>query len=123
MTATGSLNDSSLAAHVAACDLLMQPYPDGISSRRTTAMAGLRLGVPIVTTHGYITEPFWEASRAVRLVPVEHAVDMATQALELLANPGDRALLGRTGRDLYDRTFELGRTIAAITDSTEGKAA
>ena len=40
----------ALAQHVRACDVLAQPYPDGISSRRTSAMAGLALGVPVVTT-------------------------------------------------------------------------
>ena len=46
-----------------ACDLLVQPYPDGISSRRTSAMAGLALGVPVVTTTGHLTEPLWAETR------------------------------------------------------------
>ncbi len=37
------------AAYLSACDLLVQPFPDGASSRRTSLMAGLALGVPIVT--------------------------------------------------------------------------
>ena len=50
--ATGTLSPQALADHIGACDLLVQPYPDGISSRRTSAMAGLALGIPVVTTTG-----------------------------------------------------------------------
>ena len=45
--ATGTLSPQALADHIGACDLLIQPYPDGISSRRTSAMAGLALGIPV----------------------------------------------------------------------------
>jgi glycosyltransferase involved in cell wall biosynthesis len=123
VTATGSLTDSSLAAHVAACDVLVQPYPDGVSSRRTTVMAGLRLGVPIVTTTGYLTEPLWEKSQAVRLVPFDRVAEMAAHVTDLLSHPDRCEQLSRAGRDLYERTFALERTIAALTGATRGKAA
>ena len=61
--ATGTLSPRALAEHVEACDLLVQPYPDGISSRRTSAMAGLALGVPVVTTTGHLTESLWAETR------------------------------------------------------------
>jgi glycosyltransferase involved in cell wall biosynthesis len=123
VAATGSLTDSSLAIHVAACDVLVQPYPDGVSSRRTTVMAGLRLGVPIVTTAGYVTEALWEHSQAIRLVPVDRAGDMAAHVSDLLSNAEAREQLSRAGRELYERTFALERTIAALTSATQGKAA
>jgi glycosyltransferase involved in cell wall biosynthesis len=123
VTATGTLNDSSLAIHVAACDVLLQPYPDGVSSRRTTVMAGLRLGVPIVTTAGYVTEALWEHSGAIRLVPVDRATEMAAHVSDLLLHAEGRERLSRAGRDLYERTFALERTIAALTAATQGKAA
>ena len=33
LLASGELTEPELAAHLAACDLLLQPYPDGASSR------------------------------------------------------------------------------------------
>ena len=39
-----------------ACDVLLQPYPDGITTRRTSAMAGLRSGVATVSSNGPFTE-------------------------------------------------------------------
>src|SRR5579864_2351307 len=47
--ATGALSAEDLSCHVAACDLMIQPYPDGVSTRRTSFMVGLSHGKPIVT--------------------------------------------------------------------------
>jgi glycosyltransferase involved in cell wall biosynthesis len=112
--ATGQLSNDSLAVHVSACDLLVQPYPDGVSSRRTTAMAALRLGVPIVTTTGRLTEPFWERSRAVRLSPVGDCARMAAEVGYLLRHPDERKALAENGRNLYTRTFDIRRTVAEL---------
>jgi hypothetical protein len=42
--ASGYLSAADLRAHITACDVFVQPYPDGISSRRTSAMACLSVG-------------------------------------------------------------------------------
>jgi glycosyltransferase involved in cell wall biosynthesis len=112
--ATGILTNSTLAAHVAACDLLVQPYPDGVSSRRTTVMAGLHLGVPIVTTTGRLTEPFWEMSRAVRVSPVGDCAHIIENVRSLLANAEERRRLVATARLFYERMFDLSRTVAEL---------
>jgi glycosyltransferase involved in cell wall biosynthesis len=112
--ATGTVSEEELAEHVAACDLLVQPYPDGISARRTSAMAGLFLETPIVTTKGRLTETLWEQSAAVRLAAVGdrdaflRAVDAVLSSSELRRQLRDR------GRSLYDRTFDLRLTVAAL---------
>jgi glycosyltransferase involved in cell wall biosynthesis len=118
IVATGRLADHALAAHVAACDVLVQPYPDGVSSRRTTAMAGLRLGVPLVTTSGALTESFWEPSRAVRLSPAGDWARMVEHVLDLLSHPDARRTLADSGRTFYERTFDVRRTVAALMSAT-----
>jgi hypothetical protein len=123
IAATGELEPSALAAHVAACDLLVQPYPDGISSRRTTTMAALRLGVPVLTTRGHLTEGLWDDSRAVRLCDVSRLADMAGCAGELLADRDARTRMASAGRELYDRVFDVARTVAALRQAPAGKAA
>jgi glycosyltransferase involved in cell wall biosynthesis len=114
ITATGRLTDSDLAANVAACDVLVQPYPDGVSSRRTTAMAGLHLGVPVVTTTGPLTEEFWETSSAVRLSRVGDWGTFVGHVAQLLRDPGERARQAAGGRRFYDAMFDVGRTITRL---------
>jgi glycosyltransferase involved in cell wall biosynthesis len=112
--ALGVLSSSALAQHVQACDVLAQPYSDGISSRRTSAMAGLALGVPTVTTTGYLTEPLWVESGGVSLVPLNEPYAMASEVLQLLSDDDARQRLAARGRDLYVRLFDVCHTIGAL---------
>ena len=114
VVATGYVSDEELSAYVAACDLLVQPYPDGVSSRRTTTMAGLRLGVPIVTTTGHLTETFWAASSLVRLVPVGDARAMSLAVEGVLADPAEQKRLASCARAYYDQSFDLRRTVETL---------
>src|SRR5512135_1070561 len=50
----GPLPAPAIAEYLRACDLVLQPYPDGASGRRTTLMTALANGVPVVTTLGVL---------------------------------------------------------------------
>jgi glycosyltransferase involved in cell wall biosynthesis len=110
----GPLSSEALAQKVAACDLLVQPYPDGISSRRTSAMAGLALGVPIVTTSGRLTEHLWAQAGAVSLVAVHDPHALTAEVLRLLAHDDDRRAFATRGRALYAQRFDLQHTLGAL---------
>lgn len=103
--ATGALPGDELAAHLSACDLMIQPYPDGVSSRRGSMMAGLALGLPIVTTEGPFTEPVWAQARA---------TGSLSQIDELLADPQLRKQLGQNAATLYRERFDLANTIREL---------
>jgi glycosyltransferase involved in cell wall biosynthesis len=115
--ALGHLPVSVLAEYLTACDVLMQPYPDGVSSRRTSVMAGLSLGRPIVTTSGSLTEPLWAESGAVRIADVDDCGAFAMQVEELLADAAERGRIGEKGRALYAAHFDLRHTITALRGS------
>jgi glycosyltransferase involved in cell wall biosynthesis len=115
VSATGAMELQDVAAHIAACDVLLQPYPDGISSRRTTAMAGLSLGVPVVTTSGHLTEPLWQASGAVHLSAVGDASRLADDTAALLDDDGTRVRVALAARALYDREFDIRHAVRALT--------
>jgi glycosyltransferase involved in cell wall biosynthesis len=112
--ATGPLSITGLAAHIEACDVLLQPYPDGITSRRTTTMAGLFARVPVVTTQGMLTERFWCDEMPVKLAEVGDVRAIVQHVLDLLANPAERRRQGDAGRALYDRWFDVRHTVAAL---------
>ena len=110
--ALGAVAPESVAEHLAACDCLVQPYMDGVSSRRTSLMAGLALGKPIVTMTGFLSEPIWKESNAVRLV--DSFEEMPSAVSDLLGDPVERARLARAAADLYREHFGLERTIEKL---------
>lgn len=112
--ATGHLDASSLSRHVSACDVLVQPYPDGVTTRRTTVMVALAHGVPVVTTAGELTEPLWTESRAVALTTVCDGEAMARVTEKLLAEGSERMRLAAVGKALYRDRFQIDHTIAAL---------
>ncbi len=109
--APGALAAADVSCHLAACDVLVQPYPDGISGRRTSAMAGLALGKPIVTTTGHLTEDHWASSGAVVLVPVGEPHDLASAVLGLLAYPERREALGARARAWYEERLSISHSL------------
>jgi glycosyltransferase involved in cell wall biosynthesis len=117
VSATGTLSPRDLSAHIAACDVLLQPYPDGVTSRRTTTMAGLFCRVPVVTTQGKLTEPLWRDGTAVSLVPVGDARALADEVVRLLNDPEARRRQAAAGRTFYDRWFDVRHTVAALAGS------
>jgi glycosyltransferase involved in cell wall biosynthesis len=116
--ATGRLPARELSAHLAACDLLVQPFPDGVSTRRTSVMAGLAHGVAVATTEGRLTEPLWAASRAVALAPAGDATALSETVARLLTDAPERARLADAGRALYRERFDLRHTVAALRRSS-----
>src|SRR5207244_4199177 len=109
VTATGESPQAEVVSRLRACDLLLQPFPDGVSSRRTSAMAGLACGVPVVTNLGPSSEPVWAGATAT--VPTADPAALARLAAELLADRGARAALGARGAALYRDTFALAHTL------------
>ncbi|MBV8129428.1 MAG: glycosyltransferase family 4 protein [Planctomycetaceae bacterium] len=113
--APGALSAPLIAEHLRACDLVIQPYPDGASSRRGSLMAALANGVPVVTTIGALSEPVWSEG-AVAAAPVGDAEQLARLALDLLDRPERLAELGLAGQRLYQDQFALRHTVAALLD-------
>ena len=112
--ATDALTSRQVSAHLSACDLMIQPYPDGITTRRTSAMAALSHGRPVVTTAGRLTEPLWSQSGAVAMVSADNSLALALLALKLLKHPLERQRLGQNGVHLYQERFDLRHTINAL---------
>lgn len=112
--APGALGAAELSRHVGACDVMFQPYPDGISSRRTSAMVGLSHGLPLVTTTGHLTERLWAASGAAAVAPVGDVAALNGAAARLLSDAEARKRAGAAASGLYRERFETSKTIAAL---------
>jgi glycosyltransferase involved in cell wall biosynthesis len=115
--ATGTLSSTEVSAALRACDLVVQPYPDGVTTRRTSVMAALANEVAVVTTDGELTEPIWRNTGAAGLVPASDAPALAAAALALLRDPGARATLAASGRRVYDAHFALEHTLDTLLNT------
>ena len=102
-----------LAVGLATCDVLVQPYSDGVSSRRGSLMAGLALGRATVTNEGASTERFWHESKSVMLTTGTSKA-MAAAAQALLADSATRASLGARAAEMYRNRFALEHTIRQL---------
>jgi glycosyltransferase involved in cell wall biosynthesis len=111
--------DPRLSAHLAACDLMIQPYPDGASSRRTSLLAPLAHGVPIVTTSGPSTESLWKDSKAVAMAPAHDPDKFVIQVQALLADQSALRRAGLAAEILYQERFAIER-IASFLQSKRG---
>lgn len=105
---------AAIARALGSCDVLVQPYPDGVTTRRTSIMAALTSGVPVVTTRGALTEQVWTESEAVALVPAGSPGTLAAKTIELAADPASGRELAARARRLYDERFALPVTLAKI---------
>ena len=123
--AVENLTPHEVAAHLAACDILLQTYYDGVSCRRTTVMAGLALGLPIVTNLGELSEPIWSTgSHGVRLVRSGDPDALVAATIEELQLPAEqRAARGAANAAWYQKEFAVERTIEKLKRTTPSAAA
>jgi glycosyltransferase involved in cell wall biosynthesis len=115
--ATGELGAADLSLHLSACDVMLQPYIDGVSSRRTSVMAGLSHGLPIITTAGELTESLWAEREAVALVPVRDVATLIEVTERLLSDAPARSRMSCVARALYDERFDAKRIIAMLREA------
>ena len=111
--APGPLAPDDLSRHVSACDLMLQPYPDGVSSRRTSVMVALAHGRPVVTTFGDLSEPLWNEG-AVVLAPVDRPNDLAAAVASLIADAARLRDFATRARALYAERFDVCHTVATL---------
>ncbi len=112
--ATGVLPSDDLTRALHQCDVMLQPYPDGITTRRTSTLWLLALGRPIVTNEGALSEAFWSTSGALRVVPSPDGEQLGAEVERLLRNEEERLSLCARARALYDERFDARHAVAAL---------
>ena len=112
--ATGALASEELSLHIGACDVMLQPYIDGVSSRRTSTMVALAHGVPVVTTSGKLTEPLWAGSGAVAMAPVGDVSTLVRTTQRLLPDAPARRRMSAAAKSLYAERFDVSHIINGL---------
>ncbi|HUX33652.1 MAG TPA: glycosyltransferase [Gemmatimonadaceae bacterium] len=114
ITAAGRLSAPEVSACLQACDVVVQPYADGASGRRTTLMAALINEVPVVTNRGRATEVEWTEGDAVALAPRAHPQAICDTAWRVIEDDALRGRLAQGGASLYARRFAVTHTVHAL---------
>lgn len=99
----GALPEEDVSCHLSAMDLLLAPFIDGASTRRSSLIAGLQHGLTVVSTDGPLTDPMLRAvhGKALWLTPVGDRATFAQAVLELAQRPALREALGKEARAFY----------------------
>ena len=114
IVATGALSADELSLAISSCEMLLQPYPDGVTSRRTSMMAALAHARTVVTTKGLFTEPLWEKSGAVVMVEVDDTCAFVCAVSGLLEDPRQRRHYASAAKALYANRFDVRHTVDAL---------
>lgn len=120
--AAGKLPADELSHHLSACDLFVQPYPDGVSSRRGSFMAGLAHGKPIITTTGELSEDLWSRQDGVFLAAPGDTRGFVEYIRELSSNSGERLRAGAATRRLYEERFDSTLLIDTLRNSDKDRS-
>jgi hypothetical protein len=119
VTVLDDLSADEIRLHLAACDVMFQPYRDGITTRRTSSMAALALRVPVVTNTGRLSEPLWHELDAVALAQDASPDAFIHTVEELLRCPQKRAEQAARGSRLYASRFALENTIRVLRGTSQ----
>jgi glycosyltransferase involved in cell wall biosynthesis len=118
----GSLASAELSLHLRASDVLLLPFTDGLSTRRTTLMAGLAHGVPVLGLRGVNTDRVLVGDAgAMVMTPCGDHAAYARAAVELTEDPARMRAVGDAGKRLYERSFDwpvvARMTVTALRES------
>jgi glycosyltransferase involved in cell wall biosynthesis len=116
----GVLSEHALSLHLWASDMLLLPFTDGVSTRRTTLMAALAHGRPVVGLSGSNTDAMLLANRqAITLTPVGDVDAFVRAAVALAGDPARRRAAGEASRGLFDAEFDWPRLAARVMSAIE----
>jgi glycosyltransferase involved in cell wall biosynthesis len=103
----GPLPAEEVSQHLAASDLVLLPFTDGMSTRRSTLMAALAHGRPVLGLSGPRTDAILDDdSAALVLTPLGDRNAYARTAAALAKDRGQLQQIGDSGHDLYRARFD-----------------
>lgn len=104
LTDAGRLPADEVSVHLTASDLHLAPFIDGMSARRGSVLAALQHGLPVVSTVGPLTDPFFRAvnGASILLAPVHKPRRFVEHVLAAFDSSDRRIQMGRSARRLYE---------------------
>jgi len=104
--ATGGVSPKDAAQEIADLDVFLAPFSDGLSGRRTSAIAALQAGVPLVSTVGHRTDPFLQGATGKNLFLAATDEEFVARAKQLASDLLLRKRIGTSGRGFYQKVLD-----------------
>jgi len=119
IVALGAQTLDEISSEISACDVMVQPYAGGISTRNGSLMAVLSHGIPCVANRGHVTDPEWDEWGIVDLVEEDDHLGMVEKVKVLLNDPILRAERRKDILIHYDRFFSLRRSVETFLQDND----
>jgi glycosyltransferase involved in cell wall biosynthesis len=111
----GKAGPSEAAEAMCACDVMVQPYEDGVTSRRGSLVAAMALGCAVVTNDGEESEAKLGESGGFRLLPRYDTLLFAEAVGEILRGGG--AEYAFAAKEYYQQNHSVERTVEILRRS------
>jgi glycosyltransferase involved in cell wall biosynthesis len=102
----GPLPDDEVALQLAAGDVFLANYADGLSTRRTSLVAALQHGLPVVGTTVGRTDDWLLDCDGIVAVPAHDVHGYAVAVRSLAASQAERSRRSAAARRLFDERFD-----------------
>jgi glycosyltransferase involved in cell wall biosynthesis len=111
---TGSCSSARVSEFISACDCIFQPYPDGVTTKRGSAMAAVANGKLLVCTASDQTEEVWKTTPAVCLIHSCDPMTIAIEAEQVISTPERRLQAALDAQRFYQQNFSVDHTVKAL---------
>jgi glycosyltransferase involved in cell wall biosynthesis len=107
VSSPGRLSNDELSLRLWASDIVLLPFTDGVSTRRSTLMAALAHGRPVLGSRGHNTDALLaQATDAMVLTRADDRAAFTRAAVKLTSDPVRLRAVGDAGRRLYESRFD-----------------
>ncbi len=108
-----------VSRRLAAMDVYLAPFTDGVSTRRGSVMAALQHGIATVGTEGALTDSVLrtENGRSLLLADVADAGAFDDRAVRLHCDGLLRQQIGEAGKRLYEQQFAVDKMAARLMET------
>ncbi len=115
----GMLPPEETSRTFSAMDIYLAPYNDGVSFRRSSLLAAMQHGLPIVGTIGGASDPLFirEQGNSMLLAPLDSPEAFAAHALALARDAELRRRIGCAAESLFNREFSWERIVSDLSKS------
>ena len=121
VSSPGPLPADELSLRLTASDIVLLPFVDGVSTRRSTLMAALAHGLPVVGLRGRNTDSILAQARGcLALTPIGDVEAFSRAAVALSRDPDRMRAMGDQARSLYQSEFDwpvTAQRVAAVLQS------